>query len=392
MKPNPGGIITGEAIIDREQKIEEIWRALDNQSAVLISERRVGKTSVLRKMQENPKNNWIPVLYHVEGKWHPVEFIEGLYELLLGNNIIGDKFHKLKKFYTKYVGGEQIGSWKLPSIKENWKTLLESLIEDIVESDIKVLLMFDELPLMVSHFLQNEKECGPKVSMEFLDTIRELRNKYESSKHIAFIFCGSIGIHLVIKDLKKNYGYNSDPINNMKIISLSGMDNEGAYLLCEKLSEDENYNYTKKNEIFNYICKKTDNLPFYIQWIFELILDSKKQNIDKKLIDEVITYLLNDPDDKGFFSHYTDRIKTYYDKSNQELALFILDRICKKNGYIKEEEILNIVKTNEQVENEMIKEVLNLLWSDHYLKRKLNERSYKFKYMIIREWWKINRG
>ena len=35
-----------------------------------------------------------------------------------------------------------------------------------------------------------------------------------------------------------NHGYNSDPINNMKIVALSGMNDEGAKLLCEKLAED----------------------------------------------------------------------------------------------------------------------------------------------------------
>ena len=47
-------------------------------------------------------------------------------------------------------------------------------------------------------------------------------------KNIAFIFCGSVGIHLVIKDLKKNHGYNSDPVNNMKMISLGGMNESGS--------------------------------------------------------------------------------------------------------------------------------------------------------------------
>ena len=78
MKPNPGGILRGEAIIDREKEINSIWRALQNQSVVITSERRVGKTCILRKMEENPGDDWTPVLYWVEGKEHPIEFVEGL--------------------------------------------------------------------------------------------------------------------------------------------------------------------------------------------------------------------------------------------------------------------------------------------------------------------------
>ena len=121
MKPNPGGIITGEAIIDRNTEIDAIWNALKNQSVVLMSERRVGKTSVLRKMEENPKDGWAPILYLVEGKWHPIEFVEGLYDTLLTRGMFENKFHQLKKMYNKYLGGDQIGSWKFPEIKDNWK-------------------------------------------------------------------------------------------------------------------------------------------------------------------------------------------------------------------------------------------------------------------------------
>ncbi len=79
MKANPGGIITGGAILGRESEISEIWHHLELTSVVLTAERRVGKTSVLRKMAENPRNNWMPLLVFVESVRHPVEWVEKLY-------------------------------------------------------------------------------------------------------------------------------------------------------------------------------------------------------------------------------------------------------------------------------------------------------------------------
>jgi AAA+ ATPase superfamily predicted ATPase len=396
MKPNPGGIIKGEAIIDREKEIKSIWRALQNQSVVLISERRVGKTSILRKMEENPTDDWIPVLYPIEGKEHPVEFAEGLYEELLKRELLKDKFYKLKKFYSKVVGGNEIGNFKLPQIMENWKPLLESLVEDIAGSDKRVLLMLDELPLMLAKFIKAEN-IGPLGTMAFLDTLRELRNKYEASKKIAFIFCGSIGIDLIIKDLKKNHGYNSDPVNNMKIISVSSMDEDGAKELCKKLAEDDSakVKFEGGEKIFDYICSQTDRLPFYIQNVFWYIYYESGVNvINKKLIDEAIAHFLNDPKDEGFFRHYLDRIKTYYDDPDKEIALLILDKICTKDDYQEEDEIVNIVKAHKDIKDEAIKEALTLIWKDHYLLRKIIEdkRAYKFRYSILQKWWKINRG
>lgn len=393
MKPNPGGIITGDAIIDREQEIDSIWRALQRKSVVLTSERRVGKSSVLRKMEKKPENGWTPILYWVEGKGHPIEFVEGLYDLILEKGVLKDKFQNLKKYYIKYVGGEQIGSWKLPQIKENWKTLLESVIEDISNSNEKVLLMFDELPLMLYSLIHSPNH-GPRIGMELLDTLRGIRNKYEPTQKIKFIFCGSIGIHLVIKDLKKNFAYNADPINNMEIINLSGMYDSGAKLLCEKLSEDENYKFDDMIKIFDYIGKSTANLPFYIQHVFAYLQDLNGKTITEQLIDDAITALLNDPKDAGFFNQYIDRIKTYYDEGIKVLALFILDKACKKEDYWQEGDIINLVKTHQEIDDETVKEALNLLWGDQYFVRKIKDgkRSYKFKYSILQNWWITNRG
>jgi AAA+ ATPase superfamily predicted ATPase len=395
MKPNPGGMLKGKAVVNREKEINSIWRALQNQSVVITSERRVGKTSILRKMEENPKEDWIPILFLVEGKEHPVEFVEGLYEILLKKKLLKDKFHTLKKFYTKYVGGEEISSWKFPQIKANWKTLLDSMMQDILASDKKVLIMLDELPLMLAKFIKSS-EIGPLGTMAFLDNLRELRNKYEDSKKISFIFCGSVGIHLVIKDLKKNHGYTSDPLNNMKIISVQGMDEEGANELCKKLSEDRDipFKFDDKEEIFGYICREIDRLPFYIQHVFNHFYESGEKVITKKTVAEFIDYLVDDPKDEGFFRHYLDRIKTYYDEKIQEVALAILDKACKKGDYWEEDDIINTVKTHMETDAETVKETLDLLWSDHYLIRKIKggRRTYKYRYSILQKWWRINRG
>ncbi len=253
--------------------------------------------------------------------------------------------------------------------------------------------MLDELPIMISNFIKSD-EHGPQIAMEFLDTLRELRQKYEATKKISFIFCGSIGIHLVIKDLKRNYRYNTDPINNMKIITITGMIDPGARELCEKLSEDGNYLFENKKNIIEYICQNTDNLPFYIQHVFEYFYENNKREITVAIVDESINYLLNDPKDEGFFKHYTDRIKTYYDEGIADIALFILDKACKKTDYWEEGDIINTVNSHKEIDKEKIKETLDLIWSDHYITRKIenNKRLYTFTYTILKNWWEVNRG
>jgi AAA+ ATPase superfamily predicted ATPase len=394
MKPNPGGVITGNAIIDRENDIQMIWTALKNQSVVLISERRIGKTSVLRKMTENPKDGWIPVLYWVEGKSEPIDFVEGLYRLIIEKEILEESyFKKFKNFYIKYAGGTEIASFKLPQIREKWKDMFENLVNDIVDSKKKVLLIFDEIPVLIHKFIHS-KDLGPNVGMDFLDLLRAIRNKYEATGNIAFIFCGSIGIHLVIKNLKINHNYNSDPVNNMKILTLNSMSPEGAGKLCRTLIENEGYEFRDADKIIEYICLATDRLPFYIQHVFDYMYNANIKKITEDIIDEAVNYLLSTPEDIGCFKHYIDRIKTYYDKPIQEMALTILDEVSRKDNYCEESQMIDIINTQYSVNIESIKETIDLLWSDHYLSRDIIEgkRCYKFKYILIKKWWKLNRG
>jgi hypothetical protein len=180
----------------------------------------------------------------------------------------------------------------------------------------------------------------------------------------------------------------------MKIISISSMDEEGAKELCQKLSEDEEFQFEGKDKIFDYICQETDRLPFFIQHVFDYFYESGKKIITKKMVDELINYLVNDPKDIGFFRQYLERIKTYYDEKSQKIAMLILDRASNKDDYWEGNEIINVVKNHMGIDDESVKETLDLLWSDHYLVREIknNRRTYKFRYTILQKWWKINRG
>ena len=50
MKANPGGELALDEVIGRDQLIRRLWDTLNRQSVILIAERRMGKTSVIKKM------------------------------------------------------------------------------------------------------------------------------------------------------------------------------------------------------------------------------------------------------------------------------------------------------------------------------------------------------
>src|SRR6202162_2743292 len=79
MMANPGGVLAPEDVVGRDNLIDLLWRVLEVQSVVLTSERRIGKTSVIRKMVADPDPHRVCFLRDIEGFRSPSEFIEGIY-------------------------------------------------------------------------------------------------------------------------------------------------------------------------------------------------------------------------------------------------------------------------------------------------------------------------
>ena len=66
MRANTGGQIAPQDVIGRDQLIQSVWRALKQQSVVLTAARRMGKTSILRKMEAEPHMKYLPVYHDLE--------------------------------------------------------------------------------------------------------------------------------------------------------------------------------------------------------------------------------------------------------------------------------------------------------------------------------------
>ena len=66
MKANPGGQIDPENVIGRNGLIRHIWERLEQQCVVIDSVRRIGKSSVIKKMVAEPPDEWFPIYQDVE--------------------------------------------------------------------------------------------------------------------------------------------------------------------------------------------------------------------------------------------------------------------------------------------------------------------------------------
>lgn len=72
MRANAGEILAPEAVIGRNELIRSFWEILEQQSLVISAERRMGKTSILKKMEAEPKPNQIAIYQDLAGVETPL--------------------------------------------------------------------------------------------------------------------------------------------------------------------------------------------------------------------------------------------------------------------------------------------------------------------------------
>jgi hypothetical protein len=140
------------------------------------------------------------------------------------------------------------------------------------------------------------------------------------------------------------------------------------------------------------ICEGSNNIPYFIDIVFDKITKSKK-NTELEKIEVAFEEIVNDTKGKASIKHFYDRIEHFY--PSPEISIYILNFVSKSTMLVTETEIANnvLVNTTEINRIEINKEIERLK-NDGYLFRGSSEeeRAYDFKYSLLKLWWKKNKA
>ncbi|WP_422928856.1 hypothetical protein [Singulisphaera sp. PoT] len=385
MKANPGGVIAPASVYGRDQLISEFWQRLDQQCIIMNAERRIGKTSVLRKMAHDKAEGWFPTLLDLERFHSAEEFAVGVYEQVQGYLKLWKKAtNAARKFYEEHEF-EQI---KRTSGRRPWKALLTASIEDLVaqKHEQRVVFLWDEVPYMIDHIRQAD---GGQAALEVLDLLRSLRQEHPT---LRMVYTGSIGLHHVLDGIRDGK-MSSEPVNDMYPIEVPPLAEEDAVKLAGDLIRGENLQVTNLQKTAEVIAEEADGFPFYIHHIVAGLRKDRLPAEPNKVRGLVQQHLLspNDPWDLG---HYRTRIPAYYTKGNNaQLVSLILDALASVEEPLKIAELhsaINAASAGFGDRDELVR-VLRLMERDHYLIRDTDGR-IRFRFPLIRRWWILDRG
>ncbi len=386
MRANPGGEIPPAEVFGRDKLIERLWRILERQSLVLSAERRMGKTSILKKMRAEAPANKLPIYRDLEKVRSPLEFAQTIFDDVESYLSRSERTAQKARQWLKNLTGFEIGGIvKFPAnVADQWKNLLTKTIEDLVENqqERKVIFFWDEMPLMLENIKKKE---GESAAMEILDTLRSLRQTYSD---LRMVYTGSIGLHNVLTALKRA-GYINRPTNDMKTIDVPPLSGDDASELARRLLDGEKIETQEPQLTSQAIANAVDGIPYFIHHIVDqLVAEDREAN--PASVDEIVNTYLLDPQDPWDLRYYRERIDNYYTDEEKELVLNLLDILAVSNQPLPFDELFNrLLSQLVNAEREKTRDVLTLIQQDHYIN--LQPNGYYFRFPVIQRWWRIQR-
>lgn len=386
MKTIVGSPARKEQFYKRPDVRRIILEAVSSNHNLLISApRRVGKTSILFDLIDEPDENIYAVYVNTEGVDDPDTFFcKLLKEILNADNLenfgkFSGRSKSLLKEWASRISEISLGqvSLKLNSAEKrsNYEQFYEFL-DGIQLEGRQILLMIDEFPMTIEHIYE---KFGEQVTSKFLDDNRALRQMPSINSKIKFIYTGSIGLFTAVKKIRC-----TDRVNDLKEIRIRPLKREDAKILIRELL-GEKISGVISDKIIDYILEKIEWwIPFYFQLIVEEIADLinfEEKKLNKATVD--IAFLKVVEHGNIYFEHFKSRLLKIFKDQNLEFVKSLLLDIKQSSSYSKNQAIDLSNKTGVFP---IFDDIIEVLKHDGYIVEETG--IYKFYSPIIKQWWR----
>ena len=380
MKNSLGNSARGEGFYLRPREIRKIYRAISaNANIYLSAPRRVGKTSILKHLEEFPETGFYFVYTITESVDSNNDFFKVIFEELIKSkaiNKLSKVSNSLKTFLSDVL--QKVKSFQGVELREgeepNYYELLLRLIENMETKYGRVVIMIDEFPQTIQNILDSK---GLEEARNFIQLNRELRHQKELEDKVSFIYTGSISLFPMIEKITS-----LTAVNDLKTIEVEPLTAEEAKDFLTQLMSNENIEMT--GDSLNYVLEKIKWFtPFHLQLIQQEIVDvyESKGEITNGTIDIAflqIIHIRNKPQ----FVPYFSRLNSIFKGNEYNFVMDVLMFTAKYDS-ISGNDIYNLGVKNGNVDT---KACMDILESDGYLF--VTKKVYRYTSPILQMWCK----
>ena len=385
IKITTGQAARGDNFFKRPILISKLWRKIDSESSIIISApRRVGKTSLMRYIEDNPKDKYYIVYVITESVYNENKYYKEIVKAILNCDSIRKRdkvinsIKDLAKNIFKSIDEVGIDSVKFSkNIELNYYEKFIEIMRSIDLEGHKLIVMIDEFAQTIENIQQRE---GTTYAVHLLQSNRALRQNSDINNKFQFIYTGSISLEGIARRMDS-----SKFINDLDILKVTPLsEGEGKSLINELL---KGLDFTMDDDTINHMLHKIKWLiPFYIQLAMDKIQDiydeEQIHDIYNESVDIAIKRMI---DENNKFSSWHERLKVY--KNNDyKFIIEVLNIISITDAkMITYNEIYDLAVSYNLFET--YKDLLNTLIDDGYINNDEEQKIYTFTSPILRMWW-----
>lgn len=374
-----GPPVEGDDFFGREKEIRQANRLLDrNHSLLLSAPRRIGKSSLAKRLIEEKKaQGWKCVYIDLEETTTEEGFLRLVIEAFKNNGIwkqFAEGMSKglasvLDRIEKVSVGPVDFNIGK----KEEQEDLYKNL-KELIKHEEDTFIVVDELTLFLG--ILNKSDNGAEKVAFILNWLRSLRQV--SKTQVRWLFCGSVGLRDFTSAM--NLGYT---INDLTEFSLDELTREEAIGLLRGLCRSEDINMSE--ECINYTLDKLQwNIPYFIQVIFSKLAEDYGGKITQENIDVAYDKLCSE----NYLSTWSERLAEY--REYEVPARQILKSLSTQSSGMERDSMLDILMTDQDVSmreqiDYTLSKVLEMLENDGYIIKKNTTRA--FRSPLLRDYW-----
>ncbi len=392
MKNIAGQAVRGKNFFKRPSLARQFHSIIDSGSSILITApRRVGKTSLMLHVCDNPIPHCFFIYLITESVGNENEFFKRLLDEIFETEFLSSLQKASKKTYLalkdRLARIDEVGK-NVKFGKESRLDYREEFIDIIKSIDLgeqRLIIMIDEFSQTVENIIADE---GVRKAVHFLQVNRELRQDPVLNQKLQFVYSGSIGLENIVNRLDA-----INLVNDLDSLRVPPLSAKESHLLMQQLTEEWPTALSKGNR--DYILDKIQwYIPFYIQLavkeISNLLIKSEegtgtvKKRVSKKLIDNAFTLMLKR---RNAFEHWQTRLRKAFKNEEYQFAQQVLDMIsydeCIDGG-----EIYNMAMKIDVTG--AYKDIVNSLVHDGYINNSDEPSLYRFNSPLLRMWWREN--
>ena len=375
-----GPPVEGEDFFGREKEIRKANRLLDsNHSLLLSAPRRIGKSSLAKRLiEEKKQQGWKCVYIDLEETTTEEGFLRLVIESFKKNGIwkqltegmskgVATLLDRIEKVTIGGVVDFDIGK------REDQENLYKNL-KELIKHDEDTFIVVDELTLFLG--ILNKSENGAEKVAFILNWLRSLRQV--SKTNVRWLFCGSVGLRNFTSAM--NLGYT---INDLMEFGLGELSREEAEGLLSGLCKSEDMEMGE--ELINYTLDKLHwNIPYFIQVIFSKLAEEYEDEVTKESIDIAYNKLCSE----NYLSTWSERLSEY--REFEVPARQILKSLSTQPAGMERDAMLNILMTGQDASkveeiDYLLSKVLEMLENDGYILKMDSIRA--FRSPLLRDYW-----